>query len=595
MARGFWLGLAALVVAAGLLLAPVATAPATRILGNFQSEAATHAPALAAALEGLTRHGPFLLAEHPLHPEEVTGAMYEPITTLVMWPFFALAGGGARGFALAWNVWHLVVLVGASLGAWIWARAWLGEEKDPGGWGAGLAMALAAASIFVHLSPAVGRTEAQNYPLYALHGGLLFRAVRRGGRAWIGAILSVVPVVWSGGYATVFFAVAEPLVALWALSIAPNRRRAALGLVGVALGAVAAAAPLLWALQAHPYVGTETTRFETPSVALAVLVGWTENLLRELPGYEIAPFAGFVTLAAAGLAVTRSRAVLWPLAIGLFLYWVAAGPAPLVAGKATWGPAAAFAALPGPFEVVRGWSRIVAFVVPVFAVAAAALPGGRAWLAGLVAVLALGETSRHRVDKAWTLEEPASLVALRAAGQVPIPLPLDGIARVRRWLEPPDRPDVWKVMPDHVLFRYFQDALPNEPELFRNPGGGPAGEYDPCTLLADAVALRQLGFTSLHLRQEYLPHDGKGIANRALKAVFGAPREEGLWMIPDVVGPECRGEGPAPEAITLGGPKNPDSAGPRTPEERERIRAERRAERERVRAERLRQQQQRGQ
>lgn len=589
MPRGAWLALAAFLVAAGLLLAPVAPAPTTRILGNFQSEASTHAPVLAAALDGLGRHGPFLLAEHPLHPQQVRGAMYEPITTLLLAPFYVLAGGGVRGFTVAWNAWHLVVLSGTTFGAWLWARAWLGD-RDPGGWGAGLAAALASASIFAHLSPEVGRTEAQNYALYALHGGLLFHAVRHGGRAWIGAALSVVPVVWSGGYGTVFFAVVEPLVALWALAIAPNRRRAVLGLAGVAVTAGLAAAPLVWALRAYPYVGTTEARTSAASAPVEVLLVGSESLLRVLPGYEVAPFAGIVTLLAAALAVVRTRAALWPLLAGLVVYAISAGPAPTVGGAAVWGPAAFFETLPEPIGVVRGWHRIVAFAIPLFAVAAAGLGARKPAVAAIVAALALAETARARVGSWWTLEEPAALVALRKDG-APIPLPIDGLERTRRWLAPPTGPDLWAAMPDHVLFRYFQDALPNEPELFRSRLTAPTATYDPCALLADAVALRAEGFGALYLRPDFLPPGGYGAATRALAAVFGPTREEGVWRLPTTVPEDCRGDGR--DAIVLGGGPAVRRGPPATPEEQERLRAERQAEIERRHEERLRQKRER--
>jgi hypothetical protein len=243
---------------------------------------------------------------------------------------------------------------------------------------------------------------------------------------------------------------------------------------------------------------------------------------------------------------------------------------------------------------VRGWSRIVAFVAPILALAAAALPGGRGWLAGLVAAAAIGEVARFRQTEWWSLEEPADVVAARAAGDVPILLPLDGIERTRRWVEGPTRPDVWKVMPDHDLFKYFQDALPNEPELFRATSHGVRGTYNPCLLLADAVALRGIGFRRIYLRKDFLPHDGAGMAARALKAVFGAPREDNLWILPERVSAECAGTEGAEVTLAVGGGDRPDAqAVPRTPEERAKLREARRAERDRVRADRVRQHQER--
>lgn len=579
---GFYLGFTSLLVAAVLLLAPVLPTPTTRVLGELQSEAATHAPALAAALVGLWRHGPFVLAEHPLHPDQVTGAMYEPITTLLMWPAYALVGG-ARGFTLAWNLWHLVVLVASAAGAWVWARAWL-QERDPDGWGAGLAMSLAAASVFLHLSPAVGRTEAQDYALYALHAGLLFRAGRRGGRAWAWAAVSAVPVLWSGGYGVVFFALTEPLVVLWALGCGANRdARRGLGLVAVV--SVLALLPLVWAMRAHPYIGTSEARLSAPSVPVAVLFGQAEDLLRALPGYEVAPFAGLVTLTAAALAVGRSRDALAPAGIAALLLWIAAGPAPTLGGTPTWSPAAWFEVLPGPLGVVRGWCRLVAFAIPLLAVAAGALVAGagraRGMAAAGIAGFALGEVASLRVPASWSLEPPAELVALHGAGRVPVVLPLDGLERTRRWVAPPAGPDVWRALPDNEG-SYLRDALPSEPELFRSAGDVPAAT-DRCVVLTDAMRLREAGFDSLWVRSENLPKDGAGMAARALKAVFGAPKEERLWLLPEALPAFCAGGVPS-AATSVGGP----AAEPLTPEERERVRAERRAERERVRLERQR-------
>lgn len=604
MKKGFLLGGLGTIASVVVLAAPVLQAPTTRLLGNFQSEAATHAPVLAAALEGLGTHGPFVLAEHPLHPNEINGAMYEPITTLLMWPVYAVAGGGITGFTLAWNVWQVLAVFVTALGAWIWARAWLGDERDPDGWGAGAAMVLASASTFIHLGPEIGRTEAQNYPMYALHAGLVFRAARLGGRAWIWAALSVVPIIWSGGYGAVFAAIAEALLSAWALSFTPNRKGTIRGLMAVAATAALAAVPLVLALQEYPYVGISGRNEDhtIPSVALSVLVMGSENLLRELPGYEAAPFAGFVTLIAALLAPVRYRKAVWPLGAGALLYWIAAGPSPTIGETELWGPAAILSKLPGPSDVLRGWSRIFAFAIPFFAVAAAATTGGRAPIAIVLAVLGLLETGRLRVSQIhvegeglwfttsswWTLELAPEVVAMRAAGDNPILVPIDGIERTRRWLAPPHPPDVWRAMADHDLFKYLQDSLPNEPELFRNRFGSEAASYDPCTLMEDAVGLRNIGFTGIYLRKESLPRDGRGIATRAIKAVFGAPKEEGLWRIPEVVPTECGFDDTRPADIVLHGEEGAEGGRPRTPAERAAIREERKKERERVRQERAR-------
>lgn len=545
------LALAGTLAGLAMLLSPVAAAPTARLLGAFDSEAATHVPVLAAAIVGLPEHGPFFYADHPLHPELANQAMLEPVTVLAMAPVQALVGG-VGGFALAWNLWLAAGVVAAAAGAWIGARAWLGED-DAGGWGAGLAATLAACGLFHQLAPEVGRTETFAWAFYGLHLGLLVRAATRG-RGWALAAASVVPVVWSGGYATVFAALADAGVALWLF-----RRVHLRGFGAVALTAGLAATPLLLALRARPYAALGE-RVVSPSIDLPLLLAGAPDLTQVLPGYEVAPFVGWATLFAAVLAGSRRAAA--PLAVGGVLLLVAAGPAPTVLGQALPGPAALLAALPGPFGQVRSWPRVVAFAIPLLALAGARAGARHPALAVALALAAVVEAAwRTRGGEVWTLAEHTRITTLHAAGEVPLALPLDGRAQARRWLAPPAGPDPWTVS-DEPLVRFVEDLLPSDPQLFQLGARAPA-RADACALRASAFTLHERGFTGL-----LVPEDPDRVvawkaAQRGLRDVLGAG--EDWWPFPQVADTACTTRDAGPRDAT-----------PLTPEEREARRAERR-------------------
>ncbi len=519
---------------------PVLAAPATRMIGDLQTEIASHAPPLAASLVGLSRFGPFVRAEHPVLADAAMAAALEPTTVLAMTPAFRIAGGGTRGFALGWNTWHMLVVLASAAGAAIGAKAVLGE-KDVGGFGAGLAMVAGASSLFLHRFADAGRTEAQDYGFYALHVGLVLWAARRpgggwgAGPAWALAAVALVPTLWAGGYAAIFVAFTEPLLALWALSIAGSRRTTVFGLVGVAALSAAAIAPLVWALQTFPYVGvvgrSSAHRVASFDLSLLLTDGFTPG--RDLPGYEAAPFVGWVLLTAAIVGAVRGGwNARFAAGIGLFCLWEAAGPEPTLFGNRAWGPTSAWVALGGPFALVRGWARIIAFAVPFLAIAAGVAVAGRARFAVLAMVALLAEMAGRSPQRWWSLELPAT-VETPAVGS--LVLPIDTWAVTRRWLSPAASPDPLQLAPDRPLLAWFALVIPQEPVRMRNRFRADAPVVDPCVLVLDGVALRADGYSSLRAREGFLSEGAAEAIEAALTPVFGA-RVDGGWVLPLTAG-----------------------------------------------------------
>ena len=167
-------------MAAWLLLGPVLGAPTRRVLGTSDSEAPGHLWRFAAHLRALPHSGPWI---HPyeagtLHPGE---AILTPLSLLLAWPFFALAGGGVAGVTLAWNAQLALALVVGAAGTWAFLREWLGEA-DPGGVAAAAGSVIVACGAYLQEMPEIGRLETLTHFLYPAHLWLLYRATvsRRG-------------------------------------------------------------------------------------------------------------------------------------------------------------------------------------------------------------------------------------------------------------------------------------------------------------------------------------------------------------------------------------------------------------------------------
>lgn len=556
------------------LVWPVLAAPASRMVGDLQTEVASHAPPLAASLQGLSRFGPFVRAEHPLAADVATAAALEPTTVLSMAPVFRLAGGGTAGFALAWNFWQVMVVAASAAGCALGARALL-PRADLGGWGTGVAMVAGANALFLHRFADAGRTEAQNYGFYALHMGLLLTAARESAGMrrrwwWVAAALSLVPTLWSGGYAAVFVAFTEPLLAMLALSIAESRRVTWIGLGATAAVAMLAIAPLGWALHTFPYVGVagRAATSIAPSFDLSLLL--TDHFIggRDLPGYEVPPFAGWALMASAALAVVwGGRAVRIAVAIGVICLWEASGPAPKLFDRAAWSPTTLWVAAGGPLALVRGWSRIIAFGIPFLAIAAGTAASARPRLALVTMTALLAETVARSPQRWWSLDFPPETLAISPTA---LQIPLDTWTTTRRWLVVPPSPDPTMLSPDRPLLAWLRLVVPDEPERLHSYFKKPPVTIDPCVLILDAIALRNEGYASIRPRPAYLWTGADVAINAALVPVFGEP-VNGEWPLPTDPGECAVGEHVwSPDAL----------ARPGTKEERAAARAAERAARE---------------
>lgn len=560
-APGLLLAGAAAVGALLLLLAPVLAHPATRLLGRLDSEGPEHARKLAATVAGLPVLGPFRFAVHPLDVSEGLEAVGDPLSVFVIFAVSRMTGGGTAGFTLGWNLLHALVVLGVGAGAWLWVRAWLGEE-DRGRWAAGTAAALAMLGPYVMGAPDVGRTESLYYPLVVLHGGLLLQAARRGGAWWLPAAASPVLLVWSGGYGCVFLLLVEPFLVALALRWAPRRGRALAGLALVQGVALLAGWPLIHALRAHPPMALRGTRPGAGDAAAEVLLGFTARYLDGVAGYEVAPWLGGTALVLAGVAALRRRSVLVPLGLALALAVLALGPRILVGQTLVPGPAGVLEALPGPFGEIRGWCRIGGMAGAVLAVAAGAAALRRPSLAVVVVILAGLEAGLHRPwpPSSFSVTSGVEVPAL-AAGRAVVELPLDEVRFTRRWLAPTPRPDPWALGRGNAFTMGFHQLVPNRPRAFDAPEAEPDAE-SLARLRADAWLLRQAGVEAVVLRdRDWMP----GQEHRARLVLDGAlcpgdlPRS---WRLPTGPAGGCGAPTPRPSS---GAAHPPEPASPPPP------------------------------
>lgn len=534
----------------GLLLAPVLRTPRTLLLGSADSEAPAHIHWLAASLAGLGRHGPFTLSASP-SGLEATDALMDPASLLILAPVSALAGGGLEGFTLGWNLLPAAGLLISALGAWLWARAWLGDE-DPGAWGAGVAASLAACSLWALHQVEVGRSECFLYPAFALHGALLFAALRRGGAwRWCGAAASLLPLIGCGLSTLPLLAVVELAVLSWGLR--RERLRPALtGLGALAALAVAATIPLLLALRAHPPPSMDhlDSRVPGPSVALETLLLGRGDLLLGLPGYEVSPWLGWAAVIGLILAAWRWRPARRPALLALALLWVCAGPWPSLAGHRVPAPAALLEALPGPLGLVRGWVRLLGLLVPVVAVIAGAAAVRRPWIALPLAALALGEVAlRDPARSTMSLHPPARAGVLEAGGTRSLELPRDRMALARRALIGASDPDPWDPRIDARLLATLDRHAGNLPQQFdRDRPAAPSDDALP-DLRRRMAKLRELGVDGVLLREHSLVPGARDRAAALLDAIACRPTEgnPNHWSLPRGEEAQC-GPDPAEEA-----------------------------------------------
>ncbi len=533
-----------------LLLWPVLGSPGRRLLGSMDSEAPAHLHWLAACLAGLPEHGPFVLVAHPLGLEP-SDALMDPVSVLLVAPVSALAGGGTHGFSLGWNLLPALGLLLSALGAWTWARAWL-KEDDPGAWGAGLAASLAACSVWTLCQVEIGRSECFLYPAYVLHGGLLFAAVRDGGRQrWVLACLALLPLIGCGVSSLPLFLTVQLAALLWALAGTGRERwrPTILGLSIVTVTAAVATVPLLTALRANPPPNLVDLggRVPGPSPDLLDMAGLTTDLTHGLPGYELVPWVGLAVVGGAVLAAWRWKPARLPLLLLVGLWVLTAGPQPNLRGHLLWGPTALLEALPGKLGLVRGWGRMVGILIPVLAVIAAAGVRRRpAWAAVLV-LLGMGEAAARRglPGSFMSLEPPPEVALLEEQGARFLEIPTDRLALTRRLVEGPPAIDPWGSELDPGLFIYLDQHVGNLPHLFDRQSLPPVSERERGDLRRRASKLRKHGVHGVLLRSTDLVPGTIDRAHQALDPVLcqPSPKNPWYWSVPEDPEAPCARDG----------------------------------------------------
>ncbi len=507
------------------------------LLGSADSEAPAHVHWLAAGLAGLWQHGPLVLSASP-RGTDPTDALMDPANLLFIAPISGLRGGGLEGFAAGWNTLPVVGMLLSAVGAWIWARAWLGD-RDPRVWGAGLAAGLAACSLWALQQIEVGRSECFLYPAFALHGGLLFSAIRRGGRyRWLGAGASMALLVGCGLSTLPLLLLGQAAVFVWARWGAPERTRPWLGLASLVGVGAALCLPLYLAMIRHPPPSMDHLegRVSGPSVRLEQLLWGSGDMLAGLPGYEVSPWLGWALVLGVALAALSWRPARLPALLLVALLTVCAGPNPTLLGAVLVGPSALLEALPGPVGLVRGWVRLAGMLVPMAAVIAAAAVVRRPWLAGMLLLLGLGEAVWRSPPARSTLSlaPPERAALLEAQGVRWLELPRDRIALARRSLLGPAEPDAWDPQLDNDLMVLLDGRVSNLPKQFDRQQ---VPEFTPDELrdLRRRVAkLHKHGLHGVLLRDHSLVPDTAERAGQLLDAIACPPGGDspGFWALP---------------------------------------------------------------
>ncbi len=541
---GALLAAVASAVSLWLLLRPVLGSFGTALLGSADSEAPAHVHWLAAALAGLWRHGPLVLSANP-SGLEATDALMDPSSVLLIAPASLLTGGGLEGFTVGWNLLPALGLLASAVGAWIWARAWLGED-DPGAWGAGTAAALAAGSIWALHQLEVGRSECFLYPAFALHGGLLFAALRRGGAwRWAGAAASMLPLIGCGLSSVPILLMLQAATITWGARGWAGLRRAWRGLAVLAVTGAACCLPLWLTLRAHPppSMANLDSRVPGPSARLEGLLGLQADLLQGLPGYEVMPWLGVAVVLGLILAVVRSRRARLPALMAVLLLTICAGPHPTIGTTGLLGPAALLEALPGPVGLLRGWVRMIGMLVPLVAVIAAMAVVRRPWLAVGLVLLGLAEAAvRAPVARStMSLVPPRHAELLRERGVVALELPRDRLALARRSLLGPWDPDPWDPRLDHALLVLLDARISNLPQQFDRTDEAPFTEGELADLRRRMAKLRKLGLRGVLLRDHSLVPGTEDRAAVLLDAIACPAAEDrpGTWSLPEDADTPC--------------------------------------------------------
>lgn len=391
-----------------LYVGPTLLHPLATQIGSSVSEAQGHLWGLWVTAAGLFQHGPLVrVAPGVSFPDGFVSHLMDPVNLFLFLPGYWLAGGGAGGASLGWNLLHLGALLLGCWGAWRLAR-----ELDPEAGALALAVPVAVlgAGPFLWGHPIMGRTEVLPGALWPWHLALLLRSVRTGSwRDASGAGLLLGGMALGGGYIAVFTALCQVPLGLALLARSPHRAGQLLWAAGLG---ILVALPGVWAMLTwRPGEMSTSLLSQRPlevdaamrhllhgkgllGLLALVRVGERPDLA---PFLEQPPYPGVVALSLglAGVALRPRRTLPWILlaawigVLGLgYALPLGAEPRP---GNLLVLPAGWFQRAFRPLGWIREWSRI-GILLPV-PVAMAAFLGvgalGTRWAraGGLLAVL----------------------------------------------------------------------------------------------------------------------------------------------------------------------------------------------------------------
>ncbi|MCB9760870.1 MAG: hypothetical protein H6739_13615 [Alphaproteobacteria bacterium] len=527
---GALLALAATLLSGWLLMGPVLGAMTTQVLGAYDSEAGWHIWRHAAYLRTFADPSPWIhLPEHGARNPGAANLF--PGSTLLSWPFYALAGGGLRGVALSWNALHLLALLGGALGTWASVRLWLAE--DPGRFAAGAATAIVAAGAYLQEFPDVGRLETLHQLLYPLHLAALLWTTQRPRQLLplLACTASFALMAMQGGFPALFLAIIEPPVALWCLVRSDDRRWSAVAL-GLTAGAGALALwPWIDAHQTWPSPALQGREGEI-SVALAQLLPGG----RDIPfprGYHVTPYPGVVALAAATAAALRDRSSRVWLLIAILAGCFAVGP------ELRWTPSGPLWAT-GPVGLLRdafdwpipstGWSRIGTWFPTLLAMAAAPLLVGRPRVAVALALgacvdqLSFAPAWRH-TEAAWVLPPAQELRPLLDEHTVWVPFDDRSLTWIQTREDPALRRYPIQESMELGTLRYLDRLVPGHASGFRGLArrGPVPPPPSPACVVQDLRALSASGYAWLAFVGDRVDDDTLSKATQPILAGVGEP------------------------------------------------------------------------
>lgn len=508
------------------------------------SEAPSHLWGLWATAEHLFSTGPFRRTAALNFPGAFTGDLIDPVSLVVFWPVWALAGRGATAAVLAWNALHLATVLLAG-----WGGYRLSRRLVPDPLAAVVGAAVCAASPYLMASTALGRSEYLAGAWYPLHLAFLHAhlSADRRPRDTVGAILTLAGLAWSGWTLALWVALLEIPVALVFSRALPDAKTRILRLIQVGLPAVLLALPFLWSvLVLDPWW---LKRLAPGQAMPVVLVMPLQNLLRYSQGWpvggglEVAPYPGTVAPLLMAWGLWKRPGEAWPwVAFAVVLVVLALGPEIQIAGPTgpVWrgyAPVAWLQSLVPGMGAIQNWPRIAALLAAPLGVAAAwgvASVGRRRPSWQPVAVIVLGFAI---VADQGTWTPPSKAPSFQVSLPVDIQTAMDALPE-GPILELPidnDQQPTFGVWEDYSLLWQLQHRHPSSevpsPQISAayqssafayDLASGNSVSTDSC-MGSEATRLYNAGFRGVVLQKRRLPVETARSLESALRGMLGDP------------------------------------------------------------------------